>query len=535
MKRLARRSLLWTTLVTLGLASACLPGGTAGPVAPPVNPGAFPAATMPAQQQPSVLPEPHDSLKTLESPESQATSQAYLSLVSKPFQATANPVNPAPGDSLSTGQPATLPAYIPDSEIIFGPSALDFEITAYLQQAGGALFQHREYLASSGWTSAGDIVERVALENSVNPRLLLALLEYQCACVLGSAVEPLQSGYVLGVEDYHWKGLYGQLWWAANQLAAGFYGWHEGWLKELALPDGSLLQPAAGANPGSVALQVYFSRLWAAHDQSAKMGAQTWAALHPDAFGEIQWRQALDSQAGFTALYQQMFGDPQERAALVEPLLPPDLHQPVLILPFEPGRLWSFTSGPHKAWERESSLAAVDFAPASDRTGCLETDAWVTAVGDGPVVRIGKGIVVQDLDGAPAGNQPSKSDRNEQTGWAILYMHIASNEQVKPGTYLRAGQRIGHPSCEGGPATGTHLHLARKYNGMWVAAGGSLPLTLDGWTVRAGEQPYQGIMIKDGQVINARQYASFDSHISRPEDQPAGAPTGQPASNDNDS
>jgi LasA protease len=96
-------------------------------------------------------------------------------------------------------------------------------------------------------------------------------------------------------------------------------------------------------------------------------------------------------------------------------------------------------------------------------------------------------------------------------------MHIAEQERAPLGAYLRAGQRVGHPSCEGGPATGTHLHIARKYNGAWVAAGGALPFVLDGWTVQAGQKPYEGTLVKNGQTVVAHPYASFETHISRPE------------------
>lgn len=447
-----------------------------------------------------------------------AAYPAYLALVSKPggqggeSLGASTVIKPeaieTPATLLETQPAPTLD--FPPSEVVYGPSQLDFDLAAYLKRAGGALSRHREYLASSGWTSAADILQRVALENSINPRLLLGLLEYQCACVLGPEVKALESGYVLGVEDYHWKGLYGQLWWAANQLSAGYYGWSEGWLKEIRLPAGNQLAFAPGASPGSAALQAYFTRLWSAQDQSAKIGPETWKALHPEAFGRVEWEAALDPQTGFLALYRQMFGEPGQRAAQVEPLVPPNLHQPALQLPFEPGRLWSFTSGPHKAWEREGSLAALDFAPASEKTGCLETDAWVTAVGAGQIVRVGKGLVIQDLDDV------APSDGLEQTGWAILYMHIAEQDRVALGTQLKAGERIGRPSCEGGPATGTHLHLARKYNGVWIAAGGKIPFIMDGWKVQAGSKPYTGWLVKEGEMVLAQPYASYLTHIRRP-------------------
>jgi hypothetical protein len=39
---------------------------------------------------------------------------------------------------------------------------------------------------------------------------------------------------------------------------------------------------------------------------------------------------------------------------------------------------------------------------------------------------------------------------------------------------------IGHPSCEGGCFHRTHVHLTRKYNGEWIAAGNALPYVLSG-------------------------------------------------------
>ncbi len=73
-----------------------------------------------------------------------------------------------------------------------------------------------------------------------------------------------------------------------------------------------------------------------------------------------------------------------------------------------------------------------------------------------------------DLDG----------DGNEETGWVIVYLHIATEGRVPVGTWLAQGDKIGHPSCEGGKSTGSHLHIVRKYNGEWVPADGPpMPLS----------------------------------------------------------
>lgn len=383
------------------------------------------------------------------------------------------------------------PDYIlPDSEVVYSSSAVDFNIAAYLRKSGGYLSTYREYLASTGWTSAADIIQRVALENSINPRLLIALLEYHCHCVSGEISPGVDKDALLGNGDYRRAGLFRQLSWASSQLALGYYGWRSGKLAEFSLKDGSIIHPAPNLNAGSVALLVYF-----AFENNRKT-----------------WADAVNPRSGFSALYMDMFGDPWKRASSIEPLLSADLTQTPMQLPFEPGRGWSYTSGPHAAWEENGALAALDFAPATYNSGCLPTDAWVTAVANGLVVRSAFNYVVQDLDDPNDG----KSDGLEQTGWAVLYMHIAEKGVVKAGTYLKAGDRIGQPSCEGGRSTGTHVHIARKYNGEWVLADGYLPFNLSGWEAHAGKNPYEGTLTKNGQTVVAHWFGSFETRIALP-------------------
>ena len=84
-----------------------------------------------------------------------------------------------------------------------------------------------------------------------------------------------------------------------------------------------------------------------------------------------------------------------------------------------------------------------------------------------------------------------------------------------PGAQLRAGDRIGHPSCEGGLASGTHVHLARKYNGEWIPADQSLPFVLDGWISRGTGNDYDGYLIRDGHAIEADEGRSPDNILRR--------------------
>jgi hypothetical protein len=68
---------------------------------------------------------------------------------------------------------------------------------------------------------------------------------------------------------------------------------------------------------------------------------------------------------------------------------------------------------------------------------------------------------------------------------------------------LEAGDPIGHPSCEGGKSTGTHIHIARKYNGEWMLAEGPLAFNLEGWVAYNGGAPYFGTMTRFGETITA--------------------------------
>jgi LasA protease len=370
-----------------------------------------------------------------------------------------------------------------DSEVVYSPSATDFNVEDFVNQAGGYLSTYTEWLKSTGTTSGAEIVQRVALENSINPRLLLALLEYESGWVYGQPTDLAKSEYPMGYIDLNQKGLFHQLVWAVNHISVGYYSWREGRLTELHFSDGITARLAPDLNAGSVALQYYFAQI----------------------YDGPRWVEALDLENGFPALHQQMFGNSWARAQTVEPLYPTGLEQPQLSLPFQVGYPWYFSGGPHGAWEHEGSYAALDFAPGSTEHGCAKSNAWVTASASGLVVRSGNGVVVVDFDG----------DGYEQTGWVMLYLHVSSNKRVPVGTWVDAGDPLGHPSCEGGMATGTHVHIARKYNGEWIAADGPMPFVLSGWRAHAGVQAYKGSLTRGDEIIEACTCGSQDTRIVR--------------------
>jgi hypothetical protein len=52
-------------------------------------------------------------------------------------------------------------------------------------------------------------------------------------------------------------------------------------------------------------------------------------------------------------------------------------------------------------------------------------------------------------------------------------------------------------------STGTHLHLARRYNGEWITADQGLPFVLDGWVSMGQGSEYDGYLIKNGKTVEA--------------------------------
>jgi len=384
--------------------------------------------------------------------------------------------------------PAPLPGslgsdfkILPDSELVYGPASAFFNVSAFIQSKAGWLAQYQEQVEGNPTPLSGaQIVERVAQDFSVNPRILLAALEYQSNWLTNPNSDPARREYPLGVQEPRLKGLYQQLAWAANNLNQGYYLWRVNAVGTWLLGDGSVVPIAKTINAGTAGVQHMFAPL----------------------YGRAGWDQAV-SENGLFATFTALFGYPFDLA--IEPLLPPNLAQPALQLPFEVDKAWAFTGGPHAAWGDGSAWGALDFAPPAESVGCVPSDEWVVAVGDGLILRSADGAVLQDLDG----------DGFEQSGWVILYMHVESRDRISPGIFIKAGERIGHPSCEGGFSTGTHVHLARRFNGEWIPADQNLPFILDGWVSRGLGKEYDGILERNGQMVEAWTGRSPDNAIQR--------------------
>ncbi len=367
-------------------------------------------------------------------------------------------------------------AIFPDSEVVNSPAALGFDVASFVDSAGGYLSTYTETVDKETLSGA-QIVQRIAAETSINPRLLLGLLEFRSGWVFGQPREGSEADYPLGFENPAFQGLDKELRLVARYLSQGYYAARAGQLGQLVFADGVTVDLPANANPGTAGLYALFSRL----------------------LPFVDWQAAITAPDGFLSFYTARFGDPWQRA--VEPLLPSDLTQPRLDLPFAAGETWAFTGGPHIDWGVGSPLGAIDLAPIAG-TGCNPAPQAARAAAAGVVVRSERGALALDLDG----------DGNEQTGWVLVYLHLANRAPV--GTRVEAGDILGNPSCEGGNASGAHVHLARKYNGEWLGLE-RIPFVLSGWQVLAGEKPYLGSLVRGDQTATASPSGMQGSSVFR--------------------
>lgn len=361
----------------------------------------------------------------------------------------------------------------PDSEIVFSQTSAKFNVDGFLAGERGYLFG---YADGDGLTGGG-IIRKLAQENSINPKILLALLEYTSGWVTNKQPPAATVDYPMRFQDPWSKGLNAQMMLAINYLERGYYGWRDARILCLYFNNGENLRLAPDLNAGTVAVMYYFSKVTS---------------------DSTSWRAAVDR---FFAVYTGFFGDPWARA--LEPLYPSELYPPWLILPFPLGQSWCFSNGPHGAWDARGPEAAVDFAPEQYEYSGPETRTILASV-SGCVVRSEGNTVVIDLD----------CDGSENTGWALFYYHLSEQGRIRPNSKVSQGQKIGYASCEGGACSGIHIHMARKFNGEWILAGGAIPLVLSRWVMTAGAEG-EWRLVRGGGAVIASKDCKFANIVAR--------------------
>ena len=273
--------------------AACLPQGPGTLIPFPTTPTPFVAPTgVPTSARPHYTPgqlvdyiaQSGDSLPAL---------AAHFNTTVDEIR-TANPQIPAETTTMPPGMPMKIPIYylpfwgttvqiLPDSQYVDGPSAVGFDTAAFVSNHPGWLKDYSAYAAGDNHTGA-EIVDMVALDYSISPRVLLALLEYQTGA-LSQPVAPT-GDYPLGNVDYNNAGLYLQLIWAANILNVGYYGWRTGSLTSLTHPDGTMERPDPWQTAGTVAFQYYFSLSTPIYEYTRATGQDGMARVYRVLFGD---------------------------------------------------------------------------------------------------------------------------------------------------------------------------------------------------------------------------------------------------------
>jgi len=400
----------------------------------------------------------------------------------------ANSEIPDSATTMPPGFPMKIPIYyrslwgtsfqiIPDSAFVYGPDLIGFDLSAFLESTPGWFKDYHYYMQYAN-RNAAELLTLIAKDYSINPRLLCALLEFRAKALTNPVRDPSLEFNILMPERIY-TGVYRQLSQTADLLNDAYYRYRQGEIITIEHLNGELESIDPWQNAGTVALQVYFASFLDGEDYKRAIG-----------------------QDGLAKTYQELFGDPWAGNTIV---LPGSLVQPEFILPFHKNRTWAFTGGPHAAWGNLHPWAAIDLAPPLPTRGCIGTSEFVLAVTNGVIARVGEGIVVLDVDG----------DGDERTGWVVLYLHIAERDRVMTGTVVEQGDVIGHPSCEGGKATGTHVHIARKYNGEWISAAGVIPFNLEGWTAVEGSTAYEGKLVRGSEEVIASTVSASSSMITR--------------------
>ena len=384
--------------------------------------------------------------------------------------------------TLSSGQALQVPAYyfslggptfkiVPDGEFVYGPATQDFDVAAYLESQPGFLKTLSAFVAGRQRTSA-DTIQYVAEQYSLNPKLLLALLEWRSGALTQAGVPPAVIANPLGLADGD-PGFYLQTLWAAEQLSIGYYGWRAGTLTTIPFRDTYSSRVDMYQNAGTVGVQYLLAQMFP-HDEF----------------------DAVAGPEGFAKTYHALWGNPWTTDRPGSDVIPGSLAQPELLLPFPPNQTWSLTGGPHAGWGNDLPWSALDFGPP-EGTGCAASALWITASAPGLIVRNHDNTLALDVDG----------DGHEQTGWVLFYFHMAERDLIAAGAQVKVGDLLGHPSCEGGRATGTHVHIARKYNGEWIPADGIVPgivpFVIGGWTAEQGDAPYEGRLTRVGAWVEA--------------------------------
>lgn len=342
-------------------------------------------------------------------------------------------------------QGSDIKPVLSDGQFVYGPNVEGFDLDAYLEQSAPHLLPYRDSLFF------------YSLYPSINPKVLLTLIEVQSGLVLTPPQHPSAYETALGLST---SGPDLQLEMLTKRLTSAYY-WH---LHNVTLTNISVeITSSEGVG-------------W---QLPPELNAATYALL--DAFAPNMTSNELatfiDKEAprGFYQTYRHLFpDDPLDDSNQIDvyTLPPPDLLQ----FPFPVGESWRFNGVHNWSGYQGSDMSSIDFIDGSPKWGDNTDNMWVVAAAAGTVTK--RASCWASID--------------HGDGWETYYYHL-ENIQQSSGSVNR-NQRLANVAnteaealCPGGDSTGPHVHFSLRRNGAYFALNG---VHLSGREVHSGQSPY---------------------------------------------
>jgi len=381
--------------------------------------------------------------------------------------------------TLQDGEGATVrmqspSALVSDGQFVWGPNVGNFDIAKFLKSIESPLTPY-----------AVDI-ESWAHYYTLNPRVLLTVLEINFGYLTGLDLQLDPAEVRQTIED------------TSMDLSLAFYQhmYKLGDRRKGPLPLGAQAAQSFKFEDG-----VQAELIW-----SPSSGSYAVAAL--EAKGRLKSVDSSIQALGGTDAFDAVFGyffpdtDPLDTTNDLQPDSPPpdDYFQ----FPFPLEATWTF-SGAH-SWSGGSSFpdrSSMDFStPWSNYPDSPYKNTVAAAPGDA-VVRV-----------PASGNAPCWVQIDHGGGWSTHYYHlvnVGSSGAIGPKSRNQLIGGIGEELCNGGFATGPHVHFALFYNGAPYDLEG---LKLSGWTVHEGPRDSNayntGYLERDGTTVDPWNWITND-------------------------
>ncbi|MEP6896792.1 MAG: LysM peptidoglycan-binding domain-containing protein, partial [Chloroflexota bacterium] len=204
---MANRSKLVTVVAVITLLiSACTPSGQTINFQNMITPLAPTPVPAPTSGRPAYAPGELVDYTAQNGDTLPALAARFNTTVDQIMQA--NPIIPADATTMPPGLPMKIPIYyvplwgtayqsLPDYVFVNGPAQIGFSTSAFVASTTGWLKDYRAY-AGDKMRSGAEIVDYVAMNYSVSPRFLLAVLEYQSGALTQPEIP--DAKYLLGLQ-----------------------------------------------------------------------------------------------------------------------------------------------------------------------------------------------------------------------------------------------------------------------------------------------------------------------------------------------